>query len=97
MENTQTESPQMLLDSIVQQTFTKELATYTAESQMLCRKQCEDNVAEEEKKLQLGAEKGEREAMSMLTQDSIDALEKQCNKLCLHRMMQSFLVVHKFN
>ena len=47
----QTESPQSLLDSIVQQTFTKELATFTAESQVLCRMQCEENVAQEERVL----------------------------------------------
>jgi hypothetical protein len=54
-------------------------------------------VGEEEMKLRAGAEEGDREAMSLLTQDSIDALEKQCNKLCLHRLMQSYLTMHKFN
>ena len=49
------------------QTFSKELAKFTSDSQYHCKQQCEDNIVREQEIYQIGAEKGDTNALNMLT------------------------------
>jgi len=72
-------SPQILLNKVAEQSMTRELAIFTAESQMKCQSQCEDNILLEQDT-----------SDQTLTQDSILALEKQCNKLCIQKYIRAY-------
>jgi hypothetical protein len=66
-----------------------ELNRFVTDAQLLCQSKCEQNLQGEEERLM--------ESTRNLSAESEMALEKQCNKMCLHKMMQAFLFADRLS
>ena len=70
-----------LLDMVSDQALSTSLAKFSFESQIACQSYCERLASEEEN--------------DQLSQESANALEKQCNKHCLKKFFKSYMLYNK--
>eukprot|EP00347_Sterkiella_histriomuscorum_P021065 403335400 len=78
-------SPQQLLDRVSDEQLSTQLSRFSSETQLHCQTHCQRQT-----------EQGLNENQT-LTDDSVKALERQCNKSCIKKLFKAYHMYNQFN